>query len=238
MVSAEALIRWNHPTLGLISPGEFVPIAEESGLIVAVGQWVQEAACEAMAGWRKDHGADAPATVSVNVSRAELAVGERLLHQVRRMLEQHHLPAECLQLEVTEREFMRHPEAARSVLVALRELGVQIALDDFGTGTSSLGVLRHYPFNTIKIDGSFVKDVAANPDVLAVMHATIQLVGNLGMTSVAEGVEDTAQVAVLQSLGCRYAQGYVFSRPVSRDALPRPSAWQRSEARMPDRAES
>ncbi|HLZ97139.1 MAG TPA: EAL domain-containing protein [Steroidobacteraceae bacterium] len=219
MVSAEALLRWKHPTLGDISPSEFIPIAEESGLIVALGQWVQKQACRAMVNWRAQDPSRAPATVSVNVSRAELALGRRLLDQVRGTLEHVGLPEECLQLEVTEREIMRDPEAAHALMLDLQSLGVKLAMDDFGTGTSSLGFLRNYPFNTIKIDRSFVQDVTGSADVLAVIHATISLVENLGMSSLAEGVENAAQVAVLQSLGCRYAQGYFFSRPVPADRL-------------------
>jgi EAL domain-containing protein (putative c-di-GMP-specific phosphodiesterase class I) len=219
MVSAEALLRWKHPTLGDISPSEFIPIAEESALIVAVGQWVQKEACQAMVNWRKKDPRRAPATISVNVSRAELALGQRLLDQVRDTLKRVDLPAECLQLEVTEREIMRHPEAAQVLMGDLQRLGVKLAMDDFGTGTSSLGVLRNFPFNTIKIDRTFAQDVSGRLDVLAVMHASINLVENLGMVSVAEGVEDANQVAVLQSLGCRCAQGYLFSRPVPADQL-------------------
>jgi diguanylate cyclase (GGDEF)-like protein/PAS domain S-box-containing protein len=219
MVSAEALLRWNHPLLGEISPSEFIPIAEESGLIVALGQWVQKQACRAMVNWRALDRHRAPATVSVNVSRAELALGRRLLDQVRGTLEDLGLPPECLQLEVTEREIMRNPEAAHALMLELQSMGVKLAMDDFGTGTSSLGFLRNYPFNTIKIDRSFVQDVTGNADVLAVIHATISLVENLGMASLAEGVENAAQIAVLQSLGCRYAQGYYFSRPVPGELL-------------------
>jgi EAL domain-containing protein (putative c-di-GMP-specific phosphodiesterase class I) len=219
MVSAEALLRWKHPTLGEISPSEFIPIAEESGLIVALGQWVQKQACHAMVTWRAQDRLRAPATVSVNVSRAELALGSRLLDQVRGTLEHLGLPKECLQLEVTEREIMRNPEAAHALMLELQRLGVKLAMDDFGTGTSSLSFLRNYPFNTIKIDRSFVQDVTGNADVLAVIHATISLVENLGMASLAEGVEHAAQIAILQSLGCRYAQGYFFSRPVPAEFL-------------------
>jgi len=219
MVSAEALIRWNHPILGVISPAEFIPIAEETGLIVALGQWVQNEACRTMVEWRKEDIGRAPGTISVNVSRAELALGQRLLEQLKDTLERHGLPAQCLQLEITEREIMRHPEAAHALMIEMQALGIQLAMDDFGTGTSSLGFLRNYPFNTIKIDRSFVQDVTGNTDVLAVIHATINLVENLGMASLAEGVEEAGQVAILQSLGCRFAQGYFFSLPVSSKLL-------------------
>jgi EAL domain-containing protein (putative c-di-GMP-specific phosphodiesterase class I) len=219
MVSAEALVRWIHPTLGRIAPSEFIPIAEESELIIAVGQWVQNEACRAMATWRQADATRAPATISVNMSRAELAIGARLLEQVRDTLERTGVPGHCLQLEVTEREIMRNPEASRALMTQLQELGVKLAMDDFGTGTSSLSALRDYPFDAIKIDRSFVQDLCSSDDVMALMHATINLIENLGMTSVAEGVEESSQVGVLQSLGCRHAQGYLFSRPVGADEL-------------------
>ena len=219
MVSAEALLRWNHPVLGPMSPAEFIPVAEDSGLIVALGQWVLQEACRALVEWQRQDPERAPQTVSVNMSRAELALGKRLLARVRETLQATGLPAHCLQLEVTEREVMRDPAASLELMRELQALGVHMAMDDFGTGTSSLACLRDYPFDTIKIDRSFVSDLALNPDVLAVIHATITLVENLGKAGVAEGVETESQVAILQSLGCRYAQGFFFSRPVPAEKL-------------------
>ena len=219
VTSVEALLRWRHPLLGQVTPTEFIPVAEESGLIVPLGQWVLLESCHMLADWRIRDPAGAPDTVSVNISRAELALGPRLLGRVHETLAATGLPPECLQLEVTEREVMRDPAASLRLIQDLRDLGIRLAMDDFGTGTSSLSCLRDYPFDVIKIDRSFVRDLAENPDVLAVIHATLTLVENLGMGSVAEGVEDATQVAVLQSLGCRFAQGYYFSRPVSADQL-------------------
>ena len=213
-VSVEALARWTHPTLGDIGPSEFIPIAEESGLIVALGRWTQREACAALAAWRRSDPRLALATISVNLSRAELALGMRLIDQLRAILHEFELPARCLQLEVTEREVMRDPSGARAVFAELQKLGVKLAMDDFGTGTSSLSLLRDFPFDTIKIDRSFLHDLSTRADVLAVIHATIDLVENLGMTSVAEGVEEQSQIAILQSMGCRCAQGYYFGRPV------------------------
>jgi diguanylate cyclase (GGDEF)-like protein len=219
MVSVEALVRWNHPVMGPISPGEFIPIAEESPLIIAIGQWVLREACLAIVEWRRTDPERAPKYVGVNVSRAELALGSAFLDHTRDMLRTVGLPPTCLQLEVTEREVMRNPEACLELMRELRRLGIRLAMDDFGTGTSSLGILRDFPFDTIKIDRSFVQDLIPNRDVLAVTHATIAMIENLGMASLAEGVEELAQVAVLQSLGCRYGQGYLFSRPVRADRL-------------------
>lgn len=219
MVSVEALLRWNHPIMGPISPAEFIPIAEESQLIVALGRWVLTEACLAMIEWRRSDPARAPKSIAVNVSRAELALGRLFLDQTRETIERAGLPPECLQLEVTEREVMRNPESCLELMRELRRLGVRLAMDDFGTGTSSLSLLKDYPFDTIKIDRSFVQDLVANRDVLAVTHATVALISNLGMASLAEGIEDRAQVSVLQSLGCRYGQGFFFSRAVRADRL-------------------
>ena len=219
MVSAEALLRWSHPLLGPVSPSEFIPIAEESGLIALLGQWVLREACRAMVAWRNTDPARAPETVSVNISRTELALGGGLLDQMLGTLRETGLPPECLQLEVTEREVARNPVASAELMKQLRAHGVQIAMDDFGTGTSSLRSLREYPFGTIKIDRSFVMDLNTGGDVLAVMQATIGLIANLGMRSLAEGVEDQSQLTALRGLGCRFAQGYLFSRPVPADRL-------------------
>jgi diguanylate cyclase (GGDEF)-like protein/PAS domain S-box-containing protein len=219
MVSAEALVRWNHPQLGQIPPSEFIPIAEDSGLIVTLGQWVLTEACKAFVRWRQLDPQRAPQTVSVNISRAELALGSQLLERVLGTLESIGMSPQCLQLEVTEREVMRNPETSLAVMRELRRLGIHLAMDDFGTGTSSLRFLQEYPFDTIKIDRSFVKDLNTGSDVLAVIHATVGLIENLGMASLAEGVEEPAQLAILQSLGCRYAQGYLFSRPVTAERL-------------------
>jgi len=213
--SVEALIRWTHPALGPISPAEFVPIAEESGLIVPMGEWVIWESCAALARWRALDPAKAPQVVSVNVSRAELAQGPRLLNSVREALAAARLPPDSLQLEVTEREVMRDPAASLALMHQLREIGVRLAMDDFGTGTSSLGCLREYPFDVIKIDRSFINGLSAGPDTLAVIHATITLVENLGKCSVGEGVETAEQLAILQSLGCHYAQGYFLGRPMA-----------------------
>jgi len=198
---------------------EFIPVAEESGLIVARGDWVLHEACGVLSQWRVLDPCGAPETISVNISRAELALGDRLLARVRDTLDSTGLPAHCLQLEVTEREVMRDPESTLALMHALRGLGVSLAMDDFGTGTSSLACLRDYPFDVIKIDRSFVRDLAVSADVLAVIHATLTLVENLGKASVAEGVEDAVQVAILQSLGCRFAQGYHFAHPQPAERL-------------------
>ena len=217
--SAEALVRWQSPILGCVSPAEFIPIAEESGLIVALDQWVRLEACRAMKGWRERYPRSAPKTVSVNVSRGELAGNQAFRVEIKDLLQKMDLPPHCLQLEVTERDVMRNPEDALLLMRDLRALGVKLAMDDFGTGTSSLGILRTYPFDTIKIDRSFVQGLVGSADVMAVIHATINLVEHLGMRSLVEGIEQEAQVSVLLSIGCRYGQGFLFSKPVPADKL-------------------
>ncbi len=220
VVSAEALLRWTHPELGAISPSEFIPIAEDSGLIIPIGQWVLEAACRQFMSWREAAPQRAPQTISVNVARAQLALGGALVEQVRDVMERCRVPRESLQMEITEREVMRDPELSLRLLEAIHALGVKLAMDDFGTGASSLGCLRAYPFDTIKIDRTFLGGLEAGRDVLAVLHSTVTLIQNLGKSSVAEGIENPAQVAILQSLGCRFGQGYLLGRPTAPGSFP------------------
>ena len=214
MSSVEALLRWQHPELGPVPPAEFIPIAEESGHIIAIGEWVLHEACRQWAQWQRDDPLRAPAGMSVNISRVQIAHGPQLIRAVSSALEAAAMPPAALQLEITEREVMKDPANARDLLLALSSFGVKLAMDDFGTGSSSLGCLRDYPFHTIKIDKSFVKDLGRDPHVLAVAHATVNVIENLGMLSVAEGIEDPAELATLQAMGCRYGQGYLFARPL------------------------
>ncbi len=218
-VSVEALVRWHHPTLGPVSPAEFVPIAEENGMIVALGRWVLLEACAAWARWQVQAPEHAPGSISVNLSRVQMAEGPHLLAIVSQALREHQIPPGVLQLEVTEREVMHHPKAALELIQALRALGVRIAMDDFGTGSSSLACLREYPFDVVKIDKSFVTNLCGDVQVMAVAHATVSVIENLGKVSVAEGVETAAEVAALQAMGCRYGQGFLFSRPVAEGPL-------------------
>jgi len=219
MSSVEALLRWQHPELGSVSPAEFIPIAEDSGHIVPIGEWVLRQACLQWARWQQQDAAAAPAGMSVNLSRVQMQLGNRLLQVVRSALSDAGMPASALQLEITERLVMKDPAAARELMLGMNAMGVRLAMDDFGTGSSSLGCLRDYPFDTIKIDKSFVTDLSRDPHVLAVAHATVNVIENLRMTSVAEGIEDPAEVAMLQAMGCRYGQGYLFARPLAADQL-------------------
>jgi len=214
MISVEALLRWNHPKLGAVSPNEFIPIAEETGLIVPIGEWTMRESCLQWARWQEQDPDTAPPGLSVNLSRVQVALGDRLLLTVRSALASARMPAAALQLEITEREVMKDPVGARELILGLRDIGVRLAMDDFGTGTSSLGCLRDYPFHSIKIDKTFITNICRDPHVLAVAHATINVIENLGMVSVAEGIEEPQVLAMLQAMGCRCGQGYLFARPM------------------------
>jgi len=202
----EALLRWNHPKRGLVSPADFIPVAEETGLIVPLGEWVLKSACYEAVDW-PDH-----IKVAVNLSPAQLN-NRNLLNVVIGALAETGLPARKLQLEITETVLLQNTFATLATLHELRKLGVQIALDDFGTGYSSLSYLRSFPFDKIKIDRSFVEDVTSRNDSLAIVRAVTGLGRSLGIATTAEGVETMAQLDVLRREGCTQAQGYLFSKP-------------------------
>ncbi|HEY5064012.1 MAG TPA: EAL domain-containing protein [Xanthobacteraceae bacterium] len=201
----EALLRWNHPSRGLISPADFVPIAEETGLIVSIGEWVLRKACKETANWPQS------VKVAVNLSPAQLK-SKNLMAIVMSALDDSGLQASRLQLEITETMLMQNTFATLGMLHQLRKLGVQIAMDDFGTGYSSLSYLRSFPFDKIKIDRSFIADLSNGAEPRAIVHAVAGLAKCLNMISTAEGVETQQQLDTLQAVGCTEMQGYLFSR--------------------------
>ncbi len=201
----EALLRWNHPTRGLISPADFIPIAEETGLIVPLGEWVLKAACAEAVEW-PEH-----IKVAVNLSPAQLN-NRNLVNMVKAALDQSGMSPHKLQLEITETVLLQNTFTTLATLHELRKMGVQIALDDFGTGYSSLSYLRSFPFDKIKIDRSFIQDLSNGAEPLAIVNAVAGLAKCLNMTSTAEGVETREQMEVLQSIGCTEMQGYLFSK--------------------------
>jgi diguanylate cyclase (GGDEF)-like protein len=201
----EALLRWNHPTRGQISPANFVPIAEETGLIVTIGEWVLRTACKETANW-PEH-----VKVAVNLSPAQLK-SKNLVPLVMNALADCGLQPNRLQLEITETMLMQNTFATLNTLHQLRKLGVQIAMDDFGTGYSSLSYLRSFPFDKIKIDRSFIQDLSNGAEPRAIVHAVAGLAKCLNMISTAEGVETQQQLDTLQAVGCTEMQGYLFSR--------------------------
>jgi diguanylate cyclase (GGDEF)-like protein len=202
----EALIRWNHPVRGLISPGDFIPTAEEFGLIVPIGEWVLQQACQEASTWPRN------VDVAVNLSPAQFK-GGHLLDGVRKALTASRLDPRRLVLEITESVLLQNSDETLTTLHQLRALGIRIALDDFGTGYSSLSYLRSFPFDKIKIDRSFIRDIDANIDSAVIVSAIVGIARGLGMITVAEGVETTAQLEKVRNLGCAKVQGYLFSRP-------------------------
>ena len=200
-------MRWHHPTRGLTLPGEFIPIAEESNLIIPLGEWVLRQACRDASRWPDG------IKVAVNLSPAQFKRGD-LITVTMSALANAGLEPERLELEITESVLLHDESWVRSLLDQLAGLGVSIAMDDFGTGYSSLSYLRSFPFTKIKIDRSFVEGVAGQSDALAIVQATIQLSRKLGMETTAEGVETAEQLAILGAEGCTHAQGYHISRPV------------------------
>ena len=220
LVGAEALVRWQHPDHGLVMPDSFIPIAEESGLIVAVGAWVLERACWQANEWEGRLPPGQTLHLAVNLSAHQLHNPE-LVERVRTLIER--FPARqrqvILSLEVTETTLVRDAEATTEALENLDALGVQIGIDDFGTGYSSLSYLKRFPVTTIKVDRTFIQSVDENPDDRAIVQAVIQLAHNLGLTVIAEGVERESQRRLLAELGCDLVQGYLFGRPLAEDVM-------------------
>ncbi len=214
VVCAEALLRWYHPTLGAISPTEFIPIAEDIGLIEKIGAWVIREGCMTAASWPE------PVRIAVNLSPRQFA-GTGLYAGIAAALRDSGLPPARLELEVTESLLLKTDTLVESTLVAIKALGVRVALDDFGTGYSSLSYLRKYRFDKLKIDQSFISDIETNRDSRAIVDAIIRLGHDLGMSLAAEGVETEAQYDILQTLGCGEIQGYLIGRPMPAEDLER-----------------
>jgi EAL domain-containing protein (putative c-di-GMP-specific phosphodiesterase class I) len=214
----EALVRWQHPERGLLAPGEFIPLAEETGLIIPLGTWVMRQACRRVARWQRERGSDRPLVLRVNVSARQLAK-DSLLDTVADVIEETGIDPAWLCLEVTESMLIEDPEASSRTLIELKKLGVKIAIDDFGTGYSSLEYLRRLPVDCVKVDRSFVRGLPDNEEDVAIVGAVIALARALKLSVTAEGVETEAQVASLKAAGCDTAQGFLFSRPEPAEAL-------------------
>ena len=225
---AEALIRWNRPNLGLLYPSDFISMAEETGLIVALGEWVLNTACRQNRIWQ-DEGFP-PIVVSVNVSARQFR-GSNLVAQVAAALETTGLDSRYLELELTESLIMQ--EGAVQKMRELQELGVQLAIDDFGTGYSSLGALKRFPVNRLKIDRAFIRDIANDDNDQAITSAIIVMAKKLKMKVIAEGVETTEQLSLIDRLGCKEVQGYYFSKPLVSDDFGRLLSDRTSHLRNP-----
>ena len=207
ITGCEALLRWHHPERGMISPAEFIPVAEEIGLIVPLGEWVLRKACIDAAAWPPD------VKVAVNLSPIQVT-NQNIVPVVISALAAAGLPAERLEIEITESVLMHNTAATMATLHKLRELGVNISMDDFGTGYSSLSYLRKFPFDKIKIDRSFISGLPDDAEAIAIVRAVAGLAASLDMTATAEGVETAAQLDMVRALGCVEMQGYLFSRPL------------------------
>jgi len=206
----EALIRWQHPQLGMVSPVNFIPIAEETGLIIPIGQWVFETACAQSRRWRESGHANL--RMAVNLSPRQFRQSD-LVASVSKALERTGVAAEALELEVTESVAMDNPARSAEILRSLKALGISLAIDDFGTGHSSLGYLNRFPLDFLKVDQSFVRGIPDDADSAVIVRTVIALARNLRLETIAEGVETEAQLRFLQKEGCEEAQGYLFSRP-------------------------
>jgi diguanylate cyclase (GGDEF)-like protein/PAS domain S-box-containing protein len=212
IIGFEALVRWQHPERGLLSPTEFIPMAEESGLILSIGRWVIREACTQMREWLTDFCTEPPLTISVNLSGKQVAQPE-LYDQIEEILKETSLDPHSLKLEITESAIMDNIDFAVQVFTRLQSLGVQIQVDDFGIGYSSLNYLSHFPINTLKIDRTFVRNMTKDNNYLKIVQAIIMLAHGLGMTVIAEGVETEAQLSQIKALGCELAQGFYISKP-------------------------
>ena len=212
IVGFEALIRWHHPVRGVVPPAEFIPLAEEIGVINAIGEWVLRTACTQAAAW------PVPVSVAVNLSPVQFR-GAKILETVMSVLAQSQLPASRLELEVTENALLDDTEGVLHMLKRLRGLGVAVSLDDFGTGYSSLGYLQTFSFDKIKIDQSFIRDIDAHADRQAIIRAVNSIATTLGMKTIAEGVETEAELACIRAEGCDGVQGYLTGEPVCADGV-------------------
>jgi EAL domain-containing protein (putative c-di-GMP-specific phosphodiesterase class I) len=218
IVALEALIRWNHPERGMIAPMDFIPAAEENGLILPIGDWVMEEVCRQIQQWRWENPENDSLRICLNLSARQFS-RPGLADHVRALLLQTGIGAEQLGLEMTECSLIPNMETALNVLNSLRSLGVSLLLDDFGTGYSSLNHLHSFPFDVLKIDRLFVSRMTGGEQALQMVRTIVEMAKVLGMDVVAEGIDNPDQYRLLRQLGCRYGQGYLFSKPLSAEAL-------------------
>jgi len=229
VVGFEALVRWRHPERGILQPAEFIAEAENIGVIIQIDYWVLNEACRQICAWQVEYG-DPALTVSVNLSSKHFANGN-LLAEVRDALQRNNVTGESLKLEITETVLMDHVETTTATIAQVGELGVELDIDDFGTGYSSLSYLTRLPLRLLKVDRSFVSEIMLNPRSVEIARSIVTLAHNLGLTALAEGIENAEQLTKFRELGCEFAQGYWLSPPVGADVarglighcLPRPA---------------
>jgi diguanylate cyclase (GGDEF)-like protein/PAS domain S-box-containing protein len=212
----EALLRWKHPSRGLLQPSDFIPVAEEIGMIREIGWWNLQKACRQISAWNACRNGDLPLTMSVNISVKQF-VQPNLAAEIGKLLRETGLPPDTLKLEITESTVMADPSAAVEMLLQIKSLGVQLSIDDFGTGYSSLSYLHRLPLDTLKIDRSFTRSIGLEGDSMEIVRTILPMANSLRLNVIAEGVETAEQLAILRKLRCEYAQGFYFSRPVTAD---------------------
>ena len=212
----EALARWHHPSRGIISPGDFIPVAEETGLIVPLGNWLLEESCRQLRTWQLKYPEHPPMKISVNLSGKQLREPS-LIEQIDRILSKTELAATSLKLEITESILMENIEVITQTLLALRERKIQLSIDDFGTGYSSLSYLHRFPVDTLKIDRSFINEIKSGKENSAIVKTIVTLAHMLNMDVIAEGIETTSQLDQLKMLKCEHGQGFYFAKPLSKE---------------------
>jgi EAL domain-containing protein (putative c-di-GMP-specific phosphodiesterase class I) len=218
IASVEALVRWEHPERGLLLPREFIPLAEETGLIAPLGRWVLEKACQQACRWKEQYPGDPPLVVCVNLSAEQFRLSN-LQEEVAQVLRATGLQARSLHLEITEGIAMEDVESTVAMLRQLKDLGVRLTVDDFGMGYSSLSYLDRFPVDILKVARPFVAQLTGNPESVPLISAIINLAHALNLTTIAEGVENAQQLAALKEMGCDMAQGYYFAKPLPLEAV-------------------
>ena len=213
----EALVRWQHPLRGQVLPSEFIPLAEETGMIILIDRWVMRQACQQMRTWQKDFPSDPPLSVNVNISGKQVAQID-FVDTLKNILEETGLEPSTLHLEITENAIMENFEMTSETLERARALGVQLQIDDFGIGYSSLNYLSRFPLHALKIDQSFISMMSSDPSYQKIVQAIVRLTHGLGMSVIAEGVETEMQLQQLQALECEYVQGSLISMPMNEEA--------------------
>ena len=213
------MLRWPHPEEGFISPMKFIPVAEETGLIIPIGYWVLREACEQLRNWQQRFPSTPPLSVSVNLSGKQFTQPD-LIEQIKKILGETGIRPGTLKLEITESAIIDNTETAASMLKQIKSLGIKVSLDDFGTGYSSLSYLHRFPIDTLKVDRSFVTRMNL-PKNSVIVRTIVTLASNLGMDVIAEGVESGDQIVQLSGMNCEYVQGYLFSQPIDSEAAQR-----------------